>query len=88
MDLKGYVPTINLQSKQSNSLDLQAKAIRHTCEETGFFAVSGHGVSTTVMGDCYNAARIFLNNRSKKKGKSSRAVQDHHMASYLWPKKL
>ena len=69
MDLKGYIPTINLQSKQSNSLDLQAKAIRHACEETGFFAVSGHGVSTTVMGDCYNAARIFFEQPIKEKRK-------------------
>lgn len=69
MDLKGYVPTINLQSKQSNSLDLQAKAIRRACEETGFFAVSGHGVSTTVMGDCANAARIFFEQPIKEKRK-------------------
>ena len=69
MNLESYVPTIDLRSQQSNSLELQAQAIRHACEETGFFAVSDHGVSTTVMGDCLKAAHLFFKQPIKEKNK-------------------
>ena len=69
MGLHGHIPTIDLQPNQSKSLDLQAEAIRRACEETGFFAISGHGVSSEIMSNCYNAALLFFEQPIKEKKK-------------------
>jgi isopenicillin N synthase-like dioxygenase len=60
MDSNRSIPKINLQQQTGNSVESQSAAIRAACEETGFFVITGHGISTTVMKACYEAASHFF----------------------------
>ncbi len=54
------IPRINLQQQTGNSVDSQSAAIRAACEETGFFVITGHGISSGVMEACRDAAIQFF----------------------------
>jgi len=69
MDLQNSVPTIDLESNQTKSVDFQVETIQRACEETGFFAVSGHGVPTIIMDNCYKAALHFFEQPTHEKEK-------------------
>ena len=60
MDSNNLIPKIDLQQQTGKSVDSQAAAIRVACEETGFFVITGHDISTTVMEACRDAAIDFF----------------------------
>ena len=54
------IPKISFQKRTGNSVNSQSAAIRTACEETGFFVITGHGISTAVMEACRDAAIQFF----------------------------
>ena len=54
------IPKISFQKWAGNSENSQSSAIRTACEETGFFVITGHGISTAVMEACRDAAIQFF----------------------------
>ena len=54
------IPKISFQKRTGNSENSQSAAIRTACEETGFFVITGHGISTAVIEACRDAAIQFF----------------------------
>jgi isopenicillin N synthase-like dioxygenase len=54
------IPKISFQTRTGNSVNSQSAAIRTACEETGFFVITGHGISMAVMEACHDAAIQFF----------------------------
>jgi isopenicillin N synthase-like dioxygenase len=61
MDSNPSIPKISFQQRTGNSVISQSAAIRTACEETGFFVITGHGISAGVMEACRDAAIQFFN---------------------------
>jgi isopenicillin N synthase-like dioxygenase len=60
MDSNRSIPKISFQQRAGNSVNSQSAAIRTACEETGFFVITGHGISAGVMETCRDAAIQFF----------------------------
>ena len=60
MNSNSSIPRINLQEQVGNSVASQSAAIRIACEETGFFVITGHGISAGVIEACRDAAIQFF----------------------------
>lgn len=51
------IPLINLENESEMEL---AQEIRRACQETGFFAISNHGVNATMIQQAWDASRAFF----------------------------
>jgi len=60
MNSNRSIPKISFQQRAGNSVNFQSAAIRTACEETGFFVITDHGISTAVMAACRDAAIQFF----------------------------
>ena len=69
MDSNNLIPKIDLQQQAGKSVDSQTAAIRAACEETGFFVITGHDISTAVMEACRDAAIDFFDRPISEKNR-------------------
>ena len=62
------IPLINLENESEMEL---AHEIRRACQETGFFAISNHGVNATTIQQAWDASRAFFDLDLQEKQKST-----------------
>ncbi len=66
MSLNSSIPTLDIQSLKANPLQF-GKALGQAWTETGFVAVTNHGISEDTIGKCLLAARGFFSLPSETK---------------------
>ncbi len=59
MSLPDGIPTLNATDIERN-LELFGSALGQAWKETGFVAITGHGIEESVITDCLNAAQAFF----------------------------
>ncbi|WP_271023334.1 2-oxoglutarate and iron-dependent oxygenase domain-containing protein [Rhizobium sp. RCAM05973] len=74
-DMDG-IPVIDVSPfiHQTTGGDSVVKAIEAACRETGFFLITGHGVSTEATAQLYSLARDFFDEPQDWKKKQGRGT--------------